>query len=473
MTEQSHDPKHAAEMAVLPWKRMSRIWNFDFRISILFLAIAAVLSLPCLPWAPAQTSPGASLTQAPAAQTQPSTSQTKSEDLLTQADELFQEMSRITGLPIKAPLKKRTVSRKEIEEFLIHNLHAEYTPQEIQVQQATLQAFGLVSRDFDLEKFLIRFFTEQAAGFYDPRRKTMFIADWIKPQMQQLVLAHELTHALEDQNFDLEKFLRAARENDDATNARQAVTEGHATAAMVQKLIGSADLSSFPSLEPLMAQFVQQQMQEFPVFATAPYFFRLQAIFPYTGGMNFMQRGLEKGGWTELNAVFLNPPTSTKEIFEPDVYFARKPLPKVSLPFPPVAGLKKLRLLTQDIMGELGYRALLGQFISEEEAKAVGKAWLGDRYILYEGPRPPQYVLVARTRWSNSESALAFFRDYHEVLAKKFPELAPDKRSAADLFIGSVSSGQVIVLRKGDECLWAEGISASQTDTMLAWLRSL
>ena len=68
--------------------------------------------------------------------------------------------------------------------------------------------------------------------------------------------------------------------------------------------------------------------------------------------------------------------------------------------------------------------------------------------------------------------ALAFFRDYHSILARKYPELAPDQRSTTDLFIGTAANGQVILLRKGDACLWAEGIPTAQSDTMLNWLNS-
>ena len=130
-------------------------------------------------------------------------------------------------------------------------------------------------------------------------------------------------------------------------------------------------------------------------------------------------------------------------------------------------------------MGELGYYAVLGQLISEEEAKSVATGWLADRYLLYErvaaGPSPgptKEYTLVSQTRWASPEAALAFFRDYQSILARKYPELAPDKRSATDLFIGTAANGQIILLRKGEECLWAEGIPRAQSDAMLNWLNS-
>ena len=433
-----------------------RISNLGFRVSSFLYSFLLLTLAPC---------PGV----AQESQAAPSSS------LLSTADDVFQEMSRITGLPIRAPLKKQIIARPEIKKILEQNLHEEYTPQEIHIQESVLRAFGLVSRDFDFAKFLVTFYTEQAAGAYDPRRKTMFIADWPTEEMQRIVLTHELTHALQDQSFDLDKFLHARRENDDATNARQAVVEGYATAAMMQQMIGQVDLANMPALGTLMAGMVNKQMGEFPAYTSAPFFFRMQALFPYAQGMGYMQRGLQLGGWKELNAIFSNPPTTTREIFEPSVYFDQQaPLPTISLPRPPaLEGVAGLKLLTENTAGELRYYSLLGQLISEDEAKTVATGWLADRFILYEGSSPDQFMLVARTRWSSAETALAFFRDYHTILSKKYPELAPDKRSATDLFVGTASNGNVILVRKGDECLWAEGMPAAQTDVMLAWLKSL
>jgi hypothetical protein len=400
--------------------------------------------------------------------------QAGSQSALASSDAILSEMSQITGLPIRAPLKKRMIGRPEVEKYLVENLHAEYTPAELHAQQAALQAFGLVSREFDLEKFLITFYTEQAAGFYDPRRKTMFIADWVGEDMQNMVLAHELTHALQDQNFDLETFLHAVRADDDATNARQAIVEGYATAAMMEHLVRPLDLAGLPSLEPLMGRIVHQQMEEFPAFSSAPYFFRVLALFPYTQGMAFMQRGLAQGGWKKLITLFSNPPATTKQIFEPQAYFEHQPAPSLALPRPEaLSSIAGMRVVAENVMGELGYYALLGQFISEQEAKSLGAGWIADRYIVFEGPARNQYSLVARTLWSSPETARAFFRDYRSILGKKYPELAPDQRSEADLFVGKFASGNVILLRREGECLWAEGVPTAQTDALLGYFRVL
>ena len=80
---------------------------------------------------------------------------------------------------------------------------------------------------------------------------------------------------------------------------------------------------------------------------------------------------------------------------------------------------------------------------------------------------------MSRTRWTSPETSLAFFRDYHTILAHKHPELITDKRSSADVFIGSASNGVTLLLRKGDQCVWAEGVPTAKSDAMLAWLQAL
>ncbi len=421
----------------------------------------------------------------------PSAQQTDTQSLLSTADAVLKEMSDITGLPIKAPLKKQVVNRDQVKQYLTDNLKQDYTARELGEQEAMLKAFGLVSNEFNLERFLITFYTEQAAGVYDPRRRTMLIAEWVPGNMQKLVLAHELTHALQDQSFDLEKFEHAVRGDDDATSARQAVVEGYATAAMMEEMVKPASLASLPSLAPLLNMMIQRPMTEFPAFSSAPFFFRYSALFPYSEGIAFMQAGLTHGGWKRLNELFVRPPTTTKEIFEPELYFGpiglnivgaagvsaappKPALPKIALPHPaPLAAAPGLSLVAENVMGQLGYYCVLAQLISEDEAKKQAPGWLADRYLIYENAATHQRVLIARTRWTSSETALAFFRDYHTILAKKFTELTPDARSTGDAFIGSTASGRVILVRQGDECRWAEGVPAAQTDATLAWLRGL
>ncbi len=394
-------------------------------------------------------------------------------NILAQADEILHQMSQITGMPIKSPVKKQIVSRAEIEKYLVAKIHGEIKPEELHAQEALVRALGLVPADFDLEKFLINFYTEQAAGFYDPKQKTMFIADWTPEDTQALILAHELTHALQDQTWDLEDYLQGARDNDDATAARQAVVEGEATVAMFQRMIGGLKVDQMPSLSDLMDAVVHQQFDEFPAYSNAPYFFRMQATFPYVQGAGFIQAGLKDGGWKNVDQFFQHPPENTKEIFEPKAYFDHQAFSKLALPHPPFENVKGMQLLRESELGELGFYSILGQLILEDEAKLLSPAWVADRFLLYERSGGKSYALVARVQWNNVEAAHEFFRDYSTILSHRYPELAKDKRSSADEFMGTVSGGAVLILVKGSECRWAQGVPADQADALLAWMRTL
>jgi hypothetical protein len=440
-------------------------------------ATTALLLALCIPAALAQTAPAPQPTQPESA---------------LNADEILQQMSRITGLPIKASLKKQRVSKAEVEKYLRENLAAEYTPAEIHGQEAALKAFGLVGADFNLQSFLVSLYTEQAAGFYDPRRKTMFMADWVEPDQQKMVLAHELTHALQDQSFDLWKFMHAIPDDDDAGAARQALVEGYATLAMIQAMLGSVPIEKLPSLDAMMDQVVNQQMGEYPVFSKAPFFLRFQVLFPYAQGMHFVHEGLMAGGWKRLNEVFQNPPSNTRDIFQPDLYFkpadkSNQPQASLDLPAPPALehepGLKQVEA---NFMGELGYYALLGQLLSQDEAAKTTKSWMADRYLVYEGPTAGQFTLIARTRWQNAEAANAFCADYRSILEKRWPDEGASRSNAGvetaagaikensqELIFSTLGARRTLLLRQGNECRWAEGVPAPQADAVAKWIEAL
>jgi hypothetical protein len=439
--------------------------TYGLKLFLVILVILNVLAAESYPAAPLQdTVPGASL----------QSRQQVSADLLVQADEVLHKMSQMTGLPIKSAVNKKIVSREEVRKILLHNLHTDYTPQEIHVQEATLQAFGLIPRSFDLEHFLVNFYTEQIAGFYDPATKTMYIADWIPPDMQGMVLSHELTHALQDQNFNLTQYIKAVKADDDAEAARQAVVEGYATIAMFQNMIGELPLSNMPSLDAVIGPVIRQQMAEFPVFSKAPFFFKLQALFPYIQGASFIGKGLSQADWKGLNELFTSPPSSTKALYQPDVYFNHVALPEVKFPDEtPLSSVPELKQLDENVMGELGCNELLGQFLSENKGAADCAGWMGDRYIIYEDRTTQNYVLVGRTRWASPDAALTFFRDYHEILTRKYPEFSPGPHSDAERVLGRTASGEVILLYAGNETRWAEGIPFNKVNAMLRWLETL
>src|SRR5882724_7962232 len=121
------------------------------------------------------------------------------------ADEVLGQMSDITGLKLLTPLKKSLRSREQIRAYLVNEMNEDKDAAERYAGQRSAEAFGLLPKGFNLDSFMVDLLTEQIAGLYDPKTHEFYVADWIPAADQKMVMAHELTHALEDQHFQIEK----------------------------------------------------------------------------------------------------------------------------------------------------------------------------------------------------------------------------------------------------------------------------
>ncbi len=387
------------------------------------------------------------------------------------ADETLARVVEITGLTPKHPIARSLKSRDEIRAFIVAELHEDAPPDKMRADQIALEKFGLIPKGFPLEKFTVDLLTEQVAALYDPKKKEFYIADWIPVELQRTVMAHELTHALEDQYFDLDKWLKEVRSNDDALLARTAVAEGSATAVMLQYLLGpeGKEVRDLPEAEELVRAAMQDQLDTESVFGQAPRFLRESLLFPYLDGVSFTQRFLARNGWKTLDTVFKNPPASSQEIMHPEKYFDGAAPETVTLPdvrrfLPP--GWKRL---DENIAGEFTTAAILKQFLDEKAATdsarpdGIGaRAWSGDRYQVLENPAPGRTMVVFRTRWATASAAREFFEDYTRLLAKKHPRLRTTSRERNRFAArpeASAKDAGVFVRTRGRDVLVVEGSS--------------
>src|SRR6267143_1597415 len=122
-------------------------------------------------------------------------------------DEILVFDSKKTGLPIKHQVKRKLTSRDEVVAYLEKHTNDE-DAKRLKRSELVLKKFGLLPRDFNLEKLLVDLLREQVAGYYDPKTKTVNLLDWVPLEEQEPVLAHELTHALQDQSVGLQKWMR-------------------------------------------------------------------------------------------------------------------------------------------------------------------------------------------------------------------------------------------------------------------------
>lgn len=378
------------------------------------------------------------------------------------ADEVLQQVSEITGLKLLTPLKKTLRSREEIRAYVIREMDDEKNPQERYGEEQSAEAFGLIPKGFDLDHFMVDLLTEQIAGLYDPKAREFYVADWIKLDDQRMVMAHELTHALQDQHFHIDAWVKAARPNDDAEMARESVLEGSAMAAMIDYLLKGMG-RSVEDLPPFDPSVFAGNLSDTPKLKEAPPFLKDALIFPYFGGLNFSAAILRSSHWDGVSAVFANPPVSTQQIMHPALYRSGKAPASVTLP-----SIEKLlgpdwAKIDENVMGEFGWKEILKQFLGEDVAGPLAAGWDGDRYALYEQKRSKKLILVARLRLDSADQAGHFFETYSDALAKKHPN--HEKIEKLPGFLSFYTSDGGVFLRcVAAECVSAEGATQNVFD---------
>jgi hypothetical protein len=383
-------------------------------------------------------------------------------DFIAAADEVLHQMSQITGLRLRAPLKKSLRSRDEIRAYVIKQMDEEKSHEERYAGARSAEAFGLLPKGFDLDKFLVEILTEQVEGLYDPKTQEFYIADWSPLEDQRMVMAHELTHALEDQHFQIEAWEHAARPNEDAELARDAVLEGSAMAAMMDYLmLGTGrSIKDIPDFDPSM---LMGDLGTTPALKRAPPFIKDSLMFPYMNGLTFSAAILGPAGWSGLPRLFEKPPVSTQQILHPSLYQSGKTPTNVSLP-----SLEKLlgptwTKLDENVMGEFGWKEVLKQFLDNDRAKTMAAAWDGDWYALYEQKENKRLVLAARLHLDSEERAARFFGQYSEALEKKYSERSNLFRRP-NFFAFDTPDGPVFLNCFGLDCVTLEGASRQVFD---------
>jgi hypothetical protein len=181
----------------------------------------------------------------------------EAKDLLASVDEVLRFASKETLLPVKHGVKKAIVSREQVEKYLNDKMESDADRIRFERSELVLKKFGLLPRNFDLHTFLIKLLAEQVAGYYDEKTKTMNLLDWNEAEMQKPVMAHELTHALQDQSYNLEKMSKHEEEiekrgledldalirNDEESTCRTAVLEGQAMIVLLDYVLAPAGRS--------------------------------------------------------------------------------------------------------------------------------------------------------------------------------------------------------------------------------------
>jgi hypothetical protein len=433
-------------------------------IAALLLALIAATTLGARSFAAYQESQ----TSPPAAKGAPQSDVHGSPEFLHTADEVLAQMSVLLDLPVKAALKKSLRSKKEIREYLIREDKEDKSEVQRYADQKALEAFGLIPKDFPLDAFMLDVLTDQVAGLYDAKAKEFYIADWIPVDEQKTVMAHELTHALVDQSFGLDEWIKAARPNDDAELARDSVSEGSAIAAMIDYslLDEHTGVRDLPDVTPIIRAGAVSEMEKDPHLSKAPNIIRDELLFPYLAGTSFTQQFLKAHtGWKDLPILFENPPVSSAQIIHPELYLKGVKPEHVALPKWNDVVPSDWKLLEENVLGEFGLQEVLKQFIGDDLAARTAPYWAGDRYAVFENQKTKTTPLVVRLHLDSVDDAALFFGKYSETLEFKY-KTRTELIRRPNYFQFKTDAGKVFLRCVASDCLSVEIADRETFDKM-------
>ncbi|HEX6313370.1 MAG TPA: hypothetical protein VFZ73_00865 [Gemmatimonadaceae bacterium] len=311
------------------------------------------------------------------------------------------KIERATGLEFKTPPTVESQPRDSVRAFLERRFNEDLPESELSAMERAYKTFGLVPASMDLRRFMLDLLTEQVAGYYDPKAKTLYVVEGGDESLTDITISHELVHALQDQHFNLDSLTRAREDNDRLTTG-QAVVEGQATLEQISIMIGSDNaITAMPGGWDRVRQLIRESQSSMPVFASAPTILQETLIFPYLSGAEFMRRFKTEA---KGQSPFTRMPVSTEQLLHPERYFESRDDPTTVILPPPSSG----RVAYQNNLGEFETRILLFEYLKDQGSAVRGAAgWDGDRYALIETPRGDAIAWV--TVWDNSIDAAEFF----------------------------------------------------------------
>jgi|HubBroStandDraft_2_1064218.scaffolds.fasta_scaffold02963_9 phosphopantetheinyl transferase (holo-ACP synthase) len=373
------------------------------------------------------------------------------------AKELFKSVDKIvafaaedSGFPKRTSVKRRLVSSAEVEQYTRDEQAKEGYAQRFARSELTMKKFGLLPREFNLREFVVKANGKQIAAYYDDETKTISMLNWIPLERQAPILAHELTHALQDQNYDLKAWLNAARGtpqagekkdsnpeiDDDSAGARRAAVEGQAQIVFVDYILAPVgrSLQNTPGLIYQMEEPAVKASADSQLLHDAPMILREVGTFPYREGLIFEGELLEKGGKAmAFSGVFARPPRNAHEVLQPIAYINREKLAAIRIPDVAQILSDKYAVYDSGGIGELDVRALLKTYGNRKEAETLAGSWQGGAYLAFRRSAKAaadtlttaDLSLLYVSRWKSPASAERFAHIYATAIAQRYQSATP------------------------------------------------
>jgi hypothetical protein len=312
----------------------------------------------------------------------------------------------------------------------------------------------------------------------------MYLLNWVPLEMQRPVMAHELTHALQDQNYDLSRLREPASkvqpanssmsvsgtDEDEHGIAQRSVLEGQAMVVMIDYLLRpqGITLAASPDAQDLVSSTVESYDSPMKLH-DAPRVLKESTMFPYHEGLAFEVELLRRGGKTKAFAgPFARVPSNTHQILHPDSYLANTATPSVRVPdLRPILG-SGYELLDSGMIGELDARIMAREFGRENDLFSVAANWSGGGYVAVKRAGMANQKLTTAdvsllyvSRWKTAKAAKRFVEIYKSALTRRVTVSSEQTRDNTECFEGASATAA----RVGDACngpLWSSKLASNE-----------
>ncbi len=387
---------------------------------------------------------------------------------LVMIQETASDVSERRDLPLITPIVAVSFTEDELRERVRISLNDDYPAQDIRGDTATLVVMGFAAPDLDLRQTYLDIFAEQIGGFYDPEDQQLVLVqrEGGDPNIEHIVVEHELVHALQDQSFGLAALEDFGFDDTDVETALRSLIEGDASFFNVMTMAGDfiSDVSEFPlgnggALSPAEPE---------SAMASAPDLVARSIIFPYIQGAAFVQALHASDGYRAVNTAYRSrPPLSTEQILHPERYLSVAPDWPTALTLPSLEGLLPAgnEMVDEDTLGELGVLSWL-EGVGGQDVVGTPLGWGGDRYATYVLP-DGSVLFTWLTTWDTPDDAQRF-----EIRARGTVEALATGSWRRDGWLRTPNNRRATIRREGVDVTVILGASRRLGRTLDAQLRN-
>jgi hypothetical protein len=402
----------------------------------------------------------------------------KKDDYKEKTNKHKEDVTKLRGLEFKSDVAVGAYSKQELVDFLKAEFEKDLPKEKAEKYQRGYAKFGLIPADLDIYEAYLELFGSSIAGFYHPKTKELRLIrpgekgdadeDALKAMgidMERITLVHELTHAAQDQNFELSTLPIEDETNDDLVLALKSVIEGDASAVgwkyqfkdQFDMVIGGINQTYKTGMLPGKA-------------GKLPAYLRQSLTFPYGYGTDFVVKYLKgiKGDLKDINNLFKDFPLSSEQILHPEKYYDKEKRNNPILVIMP--DLEKLfgapmKESFNNVHGEFATKLLLREFKSDKLRLGMidraADGWGGDRYVVLEDDKK-NAMYVWYTTWDTVKDAKEFYEAYCLALEKKYEQESKEGREDKTSF--PTPSGLVSIEIRDKDVLVFDGA----TEAMIA-----